>query len=251
MHSAGYRAAGLTGWQYTATECDEDELAGFVSGLGPEWIGLSLTMPLKHVALEVADRVDALAGSLGAANTLVRGADGWTAYNTDAPGMTAALREAGVSTVDSVGILGGGGSARAALAATADISGSATVYVRRSEAGEELRDLARTLGLEFTVASWNDVEEATGHDVVISTAPKGAADVLASAVWRPSTVVLDLVYDPWPTAMADAAQRGGCRVVSGLDMLLEQGILQFELFTGQPAPIEAMRAALAAARHSR
>jgi shikimate dehydrogenase len=253
MHSAGYRATGLTDWQYTATECDEDGLADLVAGLGPEWAGLSLTMPLKHVALQVADQVDDLAATLGAANTLVRGtgAADWTAYNTDAPGMTDALRSAGVSTVDSVGVLGGGGSARAALSAAADLSRSVTVYVRRPEAGEELRDLAATLGLEFVVASWDRAQDAANHDVVISTAPKGAADGLATAKWRPATVVFDVVYDPWPTALAEAAQRVGCPVVSGLEMLLAQGVRQFELFTGLPAPADAMRAALMAAANAR
>jgi shikimate dehydrogenase len=251
MHSAGYRATGLSDWQYTATECDEDGLADLVAGLGPEWVGLSLTMPLKHVALQVADHVDALAATLGAANTFVRGGASWTAYNTDAPGMTDALRSAGVSTVDSVGVLGGGGSARAALSAAADLSRSVTVYVRRPEAGEELRELATALGLDFVVAPWDRAEEAANHDVVISTAPKGAVDGLATAKWRPSTVVFDVVYDPWPTALAEAAQRAGCPVVSGLEMLLAQGVRQFELFTGLPAPSEAMRAALMAAANAR
>jgi len=93
-------------------------------------------------------------------------------------------------------------------------------------------------------------EEAAGHDVVISTAPKGAVDGLATAAWRPSTVVFDVVYDPWPTALAEAAQRAGCTIVNGLDMLHAQGVLQFQLFTGLPAPAEAMRSALVAARQA-
>jgi len=80
--------------------------------------------------------------------------------------------------------------------------------------------------------------------VVVSTVPKGGADVLAVAAWAPSTVVFDVVYDPWPTALAAAAERAGCAVVSGLDLLFTQGVRQFELFTGAPAPAEQMRAAL-------
>src|SRR5882724_81855 len=82
LHNAGYAAAGLVDWRYTAIECAEAELADLVAGLGPEWAGLSLTMPLKEVALVVADVVAPVAAALGAANTLVRRPDGWYAENT-------------------------------------------------------------------------------------------------------------------------------------------------------------------------
>ena len=95
LHQAGYAAVGLTGWEYTAVECAESELAGLVAGLDGSWAGLSLTMPLKEVALRVATAVSPLATALGAANTLVRREDGWYAENTDAPGMVDALRWAG------------------------------------------------------------------------------------------------------------------------------------------------------------
>jgi shikimate dehydrogenase len=92
LHRAGYAGAGLVGWSYDAIECGEADLAGFVAGLGPEWAGLSLTMPLKEVALSVADEVAPAAADIGAANTLVRRPDGgWWATNTDAPGMVDAL----------------------------------------------------------------------------------------------------------------------------------------------------------------
>jgi shikimate dehydrogenase len=76
IHNAGYAAAGLTDWAYTAIECVESELAGRVAGLGAGWAGLSLTMPLKEVALAVADEVAPTAAAVGAANTLVHRADG-------------------------------------------------------------------------------------------------------------------------------------------------------------------------------
>ncbi|HEV7450616.1 MAG TPA: shikimate dehydrogenase, partial [Pseudonocardiaceae bacterium] len=91
LHSAAYAALGLTGWRYEAFDCDEAALPAFVERLGPEWAGLSLTMPLKEVALAVADEVSPVAAAIGAANTLTRGASGWHADNTDAPGMVDAL----------------------------------------------------------------------------------------------------------------------------------------------------------------
>lgn len=244
MHNAGYAAAGLDSWRYTAIDCAEGELAAFVAGLDETWRGMSLTMPLKEVALEVAHRVDPLARALGAANTLVRGAGGWTAHNTDAPGITDALRAAGAGAARRMAVLGGGGTARAALGAAADLGAEVTVYVRRPEAGEDLRPVAHALGVPMTVETWGRAADSAACDVIVSTVPKGGADALAVAAWAAPTVVFDVVYDPWPTALAASAERAGCPIVSGLDLLLAQGMRQFELFTGTPAPVDAMRTAL-------
>ncbi len=248
IHNAGYAAAGLGGWAYTAIECAESELAGLVAGLGADWVGLSLTMPLKEVALEVAVAVAPLAAALGAANTLLRRGDGWYAENTDAPGIADALRAAGAGPVNTVSVLGGGGTARAGIAAARELGAQrVTVYVRRPEAGEQLRGMAQALGVPLEVAPWARAAACRDDDVVISTVPVGVADDLADGEWPASTVVFDVVYHPWPTPLAQAAHRAGCRVVSGLDLLLAQGVRQFELFTGVAAPVEAMRAALTAA----
>src|SRR5690348_6438671 len=131
LHNAGYAAAGLRDWQYTAIECDETQLAGLLGGLGAEWAGLSLTMPLKEAALVVADAVDPAAAALGAANTLVRAEPGWRAHNTDAPGMVRALAEAGVGAAGELAVLGGGGTARAAIGAAAELGARVSVYTRR------------------------------------------------------------------------------------------------------------------------
>jgi shikimate dehydrogenase len=124
------------------------------------------------------------------------------------------------------------------------------VVARRPEAVAELRPVAEAVGVPFAGAAWADAAAHAAADVVISTVPKGVADPLAAEVaWRPSTVLFDALYDPWPTPLAAAAAAAGCRVVSGLDLLLAQAIGQWEQFTGVvPAPREAMRAALAAAR---
>lgn len=260
IHNAGYAAAGLSDWSYDAHDCGEEELAGFVAGLGPEWVGLSLTMPLKEVALAVADAVSDRAAALGAANTLVRRPDGtWWAENTDAPGMVDALRWVGVDTLARVSVLGAGGTARAALAAAAQLGAElVTVHARRAAAVEELAPVAAALGVSIAAAPWPSPEADPGDiglgeaDAVISTVPKGVADPLADRIaWRPTTVVFDVVYDPWPTPLAAAAQRAGCRIVSGLDLLLAQAVHQFELFTGVPAPVAAMREALQAAAAAR
>lgn len=255
IHNAGYAAAGLSGWSYTAIECAEAELPDRVAGLGPEWAGLSLTMPLKEVGLAVAGEVSPVAAAIGAANTLVRRADGsWYADNTDVPGMVEVLTGAGVTEGAEMTLLGAGGTARAALAAAARLgAGRVSCRVRRRAAGEELAGLADSLGLRFEVQDWADPADVGRTDVLVSTVPKGAADHLADAArsWQPGTVVFDVVYDPWPTPLAAGAAAAGCRIVSGLDLLLAQAVGQFEQFTGVAAPVSAMRSALTAARAAR
>ena len=98
LHEAAYRALDLHGWRYEGIECDEAGLPSLVDSMGPEWAGLSLTMPLKQVALTIADEVSPLAQAVGAANTLVFSQGGGTrADNTDVAGMVSALREAGLT----------------------------------------------------------------------------------------------------------------------------------------------------------
>lgn len=255
IHNAGYAAAGLTGWSYSAIECAEVELPERVADLGPEWAGLSLTMPLKEVALAVATEVSPVAAAIGAANTLVRRPDGsWAADNTDVPGMVDVLTGAGVPEGAEMLLLGAGGTARAALAAAFALKTSrVTCLVRRRTAGEELARLADRLGVRFEIRDWADPGDPARADLVISTVPRGAADGFAGAAgsWRPETVVFDVVYDPWPTPLAAEAAAAGCRIVSGLDLLLAQAVGQFEQFTGVAAPVPAMRSALAAARGAR
>ncbi|WP_303393481.1 shikimate dehydrogenase [Verrucosispora sp. NA02020] len=251
IHNAGYAAAGLTGWSYTRIECAAAELPDLVAGLGPEWAGLSVTMPGKEAALTVAAEVSPVAAAVGAANTLVRRPDGtWYADNTDVTGMVDVLTSAGVRASASVTVLGAGGTARAALAAAARLGATGvTVVARRPVAVDELAPVATALGLTLTAASWADAAELTDVDLLISTVPKGAADELADVVrWRPGTVLFDAIYDPWPTPLAASAAAAGCPVVSGLDLLLAQAVGQFEQFTGVPAPRAAMATALTAAR---
>jgi shikimate dehydrogenase len=244
LHAAAYRALALEGWTYERIECREDGLAALVDGLGPEWAGLSLTMPLKRVALEVADSVDELAAVCGAANTLVLPQR--RAHNTDVAGIAAALGR----VTGPVVVLGAGGTAQAALAALRD--SDVTVLVRDLRRTAELRATAERLGVaaRFSDALADpDRAAAAVRDAaaVVSTLPDGAADAVIGAAVRPSATVLDVIYAPWPTPFAAAAQAAGARVVGGREMLLHQAVAQVELMTGKPGPVDAMRAALDAA----
>ncbi|WP_345604268.1 shikimate dehydrogenase [Pseudonocardia adelaidensis] len=251
LHSAAYAALGLADWHYGAHECDENGLEGFVAGLGPEWAGLSLTMPLKRVALDVAREVSPLVVATGAANTLVLTDGRRYADNTDVAGLVAALRGAGAPPAGRAVVLGAGGTAQATLAALAQLGiRDVDVLVRSTARTGELRAAAGRLGVSPGIT--DDlldparVRAALARaDVVVSTLPKGAADGLTGV--RPGAVVLDVVYAPWPTAFAAAAGAAGARVVSGLEMLLHQAVAQVELMTGRTPPVAAMRDALDAA----
>ncbi len=240
LHRAAYASLGLTSWSYDAIECVAVALPEFLDRLGPEWAGLSLTMPLKRVVLEHVDSVSEVAAAVGAANTVLLRSHGRHADNTDVGGLGDAL--AGVDVSDPV-VLGAGGTAAAAVAALRQMGASgATAVVRDPQRAAGLLAAAGRLGLPVRIAAWPEVPpEAT---VVISTVPPGAADLLATRAWRPATTFFDAVYDPWPTPLAVAAAATGCRVIGGLELLLHQAARQVRLMTGRAAPTAAMRAAL-------
>ncbi len=258
LHNAAYAALSLTSWRYDAFECDEAGLPGFVERLSPEWAGLSLTMPLKRVAMTVADEVSPLASAVGAANTLLLGQPGdpRRAENTDVAGILAALRETGLDRVNAAVILGAGGTAQAALAALRELGETApTVLVRNPSRTVDLRAAAERLDVQ-PVISGGLLDDAfpkvlSETDIVISTLPPGVADTLSYQRWEAHPVVLDVVYTPWPTPLAASAHAAGCRTVSGLAVLLHQAARQVELMTGRCAPVAQMRAALHAAYRSR
>src|SRR5580658_642526 len=176
LHAAAYRALDLHGWHYDKIECDEAGLPGLVDGMGPEWAGLSLTMPLKRVVMTVADEVSPLAEAVGAANTLVFSPAGATrADNTDVVGMVSALREAGLTRVEQAVILGAGGTAQSALAAVRELGHqSPIVLVRNLARTGELRKTAERLGMRPTISDGLFTEPLPGPVQAMRTALVGA-----------------------------------------------------------------------------
>ncbi|WP_181808694.1 shikimate dehydrogenase [Streptomyces shenzhenensis] len=246
LHRAAYDELGLTGWSYGRFEIDEAGLPGFLGALGPEWAGLSLTMPLKRAVIPLVDEISETAASVDAVNTVVFTEDGRRlGDNTDIPGMVAALREHGIEQVDSAAILGAGATASSALAALARIcTGEVVAYVRSAERAAEMRHWGERLDVEVRTADWADAEQALRAPLVIATTPAGATDALAAAVPERPTTLFDVLYHPWPTALAARWSMFGGAVVSGLDLLVHQAVLQVEQMTGRtPAPLEAMRRA--------
>jgi shikimate dehydrogenase len=249
LHTAAYRELGLAGWSYERCEVTEAELAGFVLGRDPSWRGLSLTMPLKVAALRLGE-VDPLAALVGAANTLVFTPTGRRVYNTDVGGLTTALVRAGTARCGSATILGAGSTARSSLVSVAQLGAtSVTVVARDLAKGEQLRPLADTMRVDLSVRNWD--EDPGPSDLIVNTATAGAADTRADVFAASAPVVFDAIYDPWPTALAVAAESAGCVVVNGLDLLVGQAVLQIELMTGRRVEHDVLVAAATAALAAR
>ncbi|RDI50676.1 shikimate dehydrogenase [Nocardia mexicana] len=246
LHLAAYRALGLD-WSYERIECTAEQLPGLVGGLGPEWVGLSVTMPGKVAALDYADVRTERAVLAESANTLLRTADGWRADCTDVDGVRGALQGADVAAAGRAVVLGAGGTARPALLALAELGVREVAVVARDTArAMSTLELAGRLGMSAVCIDFDiaPVRHACAHaDVAVSTVPADGAAAVAEAVAM-APVVLDAIYNPWPTPLAQAVTRAGHTVVSGLQMLLNQAYGQVEQFTGQAAPRAAMAAAL-------
>ncbi len=243
LHLAAYRALGLDDWTYERIECTAEQLPSVVGDFGPEWVGVSVTMPNKFAALRFADERTPRAELVGAANTLVRTSSGWRADNTDVDGVTGALGEASGHAI----VVGSGGTAPAVVVGLVELGVQRiTVVARDREKVAAVVDLAGKVGAD---ARWCDINGAdvaqvvASADAVVNTVPAEAAARYAT-VLSSTPVLLDAIYDPWPTPLAAAVEAEGGRVISGLQMLLHQAYAQVEQFTGLPAPKEAMKAAL-------
>jgi shikimate dehydrogenase len=245
LHLAAYRALGLDDWTYDRIECTADELPSLVSAFGPEWVGVSVTMPGKFAALQFADERALRAELVGSANTLVRTERGWRADNTDIDGVAGALGH--LHELGRAIVLGSGGTAPAAVVALAGLGvREITVVARNRVKATRLLDLGSELGAITRYQDFSDrelAETVAAANVLVSTIPAEAAAVHLATFAR-VPVLLDAIYDPWPTPLARAVSAAGGEVISGLQMLLHQAFSQVEQFTGRPAPRREMAAAL-------
>ncbi|MCL2543496.1 MAG: shikimate dehydrogenase [Nocardioidaceae bacterium] len=245
LHRAGYAALGLDGWTYDAVQVPAGGLAAMVAGLGPEWRGLSVTAPLKREALATAVSSTDRAGLAGGANTLVRGDSGagWAGDNTDLPGAVEAIRERWSAPVGDALVLGGGATAASVGLALVELGVERLRLAVRDpgRAAEALSALmAHPRAPEVSVTHLTD---ARGGDLVVSTIPAAAQTPELVQRLDSAPVLFEVTYNTWPTPLVAAAERRGAVVVSGLDLLVHQAVLQFEMFTGRRGPLGAMRAA--------
>ncbi len=247
LHRAAYAALGLEGWSYDRAEVPAGELAAHVAALGPDWAGLSVTMPGKEEALSLAVEASAPAVAVGAANTLVRRRAGWYADNTDVDGLRAALVESGVVEVHHAVVVGGGATARSALLALRDLGVRSVRILVRDRLRPPTARLVESLGLDVRVGRLADGLRLDDAEVVLSTLPGGTPAPPVLRAGAPRATVMDVSYAPWPSPLADAvdqATQGRVPVVRGTRMLLHQAARQVELMTGRDAPTSAMDEAL-------
>lgn len=255
LHTAAYTALGLN-WTYEAIDVDESELREFLASRDDSWAGLSLTMPLKFEAARRADFVEPQAKLVGTVNTLVSSGLGeyrqWVGANTDIYGVVAVFAEARVTSFSRAVVIGGGATATSALAALGSVQAvSPRVLVRdRARAGNLMR-AASKMGVQprfVDFASQEALEALAEADAVVSTIPADAGEELAERLQHGGLGtpghLLDVVYSPLVTPLAQGWSRGGGTVVSGVRMLLHQAGEQVRLMTGLTAPIAAMEAAL-------
>jgi shikimate dehydrogenase len=244
LHRAAYAELGLD-WSYGAREVTEETLPGFLDGLDETWRGLSLTMPLKRAVVPLLDALTARGRQAQAVNTVVLEPGRRTGHNTDVPGAVAAIRERSDGPVDRALILGGGATAASTLLALGDLGcREVTLLVRDEARAAETVAAAGRHPARPAVSVRRIGTQVQDADILVSTVPASAQGTEVTALAQRVPVVFDVVYDPWPTPLAEAAQRSGATLVAGLDLLVHQAALQVELMTGVAvAGLDAMRRA--------
>lgn len=244
MFAAAFAARAIEDWSYQRLPVPPERFEQTARGLaGSGFVGANVTIPHKQPALALADSASAAAKAIGAANTLSFATGGGiAAENTDAPGLLAAIGEpvAGRRAL----VLGAGGSARAAVWALID-AGAAEVCVWNRTA-ERAAELAAAFGAR-TVRAPEPADLLVNCTSVGLQRPATEADALNQLALTADLVgsyacVIDLVYGFEPTPLLVAASAVGAKTVDGLEVLVAQGALSFELWTGRAAPVEAMRA---------
>lgn len=251
FQNAAFESLGLP-FRYEAREVQPDGLPDALAALRTDGVaGANVTVPYKAEAAKNADLADDRVRVLEAANTLVNRDGRLEAHNTDVDGFARALADAGF---DARGrravVLGAGGAARAVVLALHEAGVAGVVVVNRTlERAEKLaRDLNRRTGVRVKPAPWDRMpRDIARADLLVNCTTVGmrhAAEEgqmpLDPALLPPAIFVCDIVANPLVTPLLAAAARRGCRTLGGLPMLVRQGALSFEYWTGRPAPIEVM-----------
>jgi len=236
LHAAAYEVLGLD-WTYDRADLTEDQLSDYVTSRDETWLGLSVTMPLKYRAGELADVVDEATAITGACNTLVFQHDTHQlhGYNTDVPALASVIRESIAGSPDAVSVVGGGATAVSAVVAASRAGArSADLYVRDMTRASNAVVAGHGCGVNVSVHPLGDFASFSRNEVSIMTLPSSVEVDLSSA--SPSNrVLIDVAYSPWPTHRALEWQSSGGRIVSGLHMLVRQAVLQVRAFvSGSP-----------------
>ncbi len=237
LHRAAYTHLGVSG-DYQAIEVKLNELKPFLEkSLAQDYSGFSLTMPLKEEVINIVGDIDPLAREIASANTVVNRDGHWVASSTDLLAFTRLLQ--GLSFT-SVCVIGGGGTARAALGALRAFTENVDVLLRSPE---RLGALIQAGG-RIDVKALEMSSDLSSYDLVISTVPAGVINLQDLVDTQPQGVLLDVLYHPWPTPLAAKWRESGQPVISGRDLLVEQALDQISLMTGNVFDYEQMRKVL-------
>jgi len=235
MHNAAYSATGLE-HRYVAVRVPLDEFDDAMEALGnAAFYGVNVTLPLKERASQWSEGGDS---RMGAVNTIRL--EDRQAINTDAPGFLRTLSELGVAPCQAL-VLGAGGSARAVCVALHDAGFKVAVYNRTKEKAERMISLSRCETVLL------DQPDPAGCGLIVNATSAGIDGETPDLDWthvEPSAVAYDLLYGQLPTPFLALAGSHGLRTVDGKGMLVAQGALSFEWWTGRAAPVQAMMQAI-------
>jgi len=255
MHNAAFKALGID-WRYELFPAPPGQLGAAVADLrAGDHQGANVTVPHKGAIMAYLDEIDDAARAIGAVNTIVVRGTRLVGYNTDGSGFLRALREAGLEpSVRHALVLGAGGAARAVVYALAQAGCAVTVYNRTETKAAEVSRHLQGLGLCGRVsyvpgeAALRALDQAQ-FDLLVNATPAGMWPNCDDSPWPDGLVlpshwsVFDLVYNPLETRLLREARQAGAQAIDGLGMLVWQGALAFELWTGQVPPVGLMRTA--------
>ena len=253
IHNAAFRELGLD-YIYLPFHVKKEELGNAIAGMRALNIrGLNVTIPHKVDVLQFLDKLDPLAEKIGAVNTIVNDDGFLTGYNTDAAGWLQAMLSRGCDPSNrKVAVLGAGGASRAISFILAERGAHLVILNRRLELewAEELAGrISTTFGRETRALELNrtnltgalEKAEILVNATSVGMSPDTDQTPVDSDLLRPDLIVSDIVYNPVKTRLLREAETAGVKTVEGLEMLVWQGALAFEKWTGQKAPIELMR----------
>jgi len=257
MHNAALQAVGLSDWCYDTMPAELERLAEAVAVLrGSDYAGANVTVPHKEAIIPFLDGLTPVAEAIGAVNTIVKQGGQLIGHNTDAAGLLADLHAHDVHVSHRpVLILGAGGAARAVVAACAGVGAQIRLIARRREQAQSLMTDDQLLDV-FDWTPLGFLQASDNCALILNSTPLGMTPYIDASPWLdgtpfpPDAFVYDLVYNPAETLLARQARAAGLRAATGLGMLIEQGALAFELWTGKSAPREVMRKAAEARLNS-
>lgn len=255
MHNIAFQDLGMDCCYVTYLVHKEDIRAAVQAVRALHLGGVNLTIPHKESVLPYLDEVQEDAKLIGAVNTIVIRNGCLSGYNTDAPGFIASLKSTGFDTNGKrVVIMGAGGAARAvAFALAKDGAAKIDIFNRSLEKAEKLaQDLLQAYSLFVGVGEMNTslIKTLKSADLLINATPVGmypnhmSASILTREQLHSGLMVCDLIYNPLKTRLLEEAEAAGCRILSGVGMLVWQGAIAFQLWTGREAPVDLMKDAV-------